>query len=274
MSIHLIAALRFSVDRTELTEALIDVQDVAGAVSDINIVDGHLVVTKHNIMGTEVEALFELPSFSQAEQLASDIEAEATLRGDADALLLTRLNSEITTRAEADALLVGRVVTLESSSGGGGGGLTGAQVNTLINNSGHASQTDLSTEVTDRALGDEALGVRIDNIDTTIADDSIIEAKLSPDVRTKLNPSNAVTITSGRVTGDGTFGWSVAADTSSSYLQGGSLDIDPIPDQFIAIRSEQNMTHIHVKTGTTAPATIEVDGVSQPVELFRLNEMV
>ena len=194
MSIHLIAALRFSVDRTELTEALIDVQDVAGAVSDINIVDGHLVVTKHNIMGTEVEALFELPYFSQADQLSSDIEAEATLRGDADALLLTRLNSEITTRAEADALLVGRVVTLESSSGGGGGGLTGAQVNTLINNSGHASQTDLSTEVTDRALGDEALGVRIDNIDPTIADDSIIEAKLAPEVRTKLNASGGTIV--------------------------------------------------------------------------------
>ena len=270
MSIHLIAALRFSVDRTELTEALIDVQDVAGAVSDINIVDGHLVVTKHNILGTEVEALFELPSFSQADQLSSDIEAEATLRGDADALLLTRLNSEITTRAEADALLVGRVVTLESSSGGGGGGLTGAQVNTLINNSGHASQTDLSTEVTDRALGDEALGVRIDNIDTTIADDSIIEAKLAPEVRTKLNAS--VTITSGLVFDESNdrFGWSVAAGTSS-FIQGGSLDIDPIPDQFIAIWFVGSTMQIFIKTGTTAPATLEVDGVSYPLTKIDTN---
>ena len=57
-------------------------------------------------------------------------------------------------------------IAVSTDGGGGdGGGLTEAQVNTLINNSGHASQTDLSTEVTDRALGDEDLGIRVTTLE-------------------------------------------------------------------------------------------------------------
>ena len=85
-----------------------------------------------------------------------------------------------------------------------------------------------------------------------------------------LEGSEAVTLTSGVVAGTNIFGWSVAAGTSSNYPKGGSLDIDPIPDQFIAIYSsfgyerlvKKRILYVVVKTGTTAPATIEVDGVS------------
>ena len=77
---------------------------------------------------------------------------------------------------------------------------------------------------------------------------------------------STVTITSGIVFLSGEYGWSVAAGTSEFYFRGGSLDIDPIPDQFIAIfSSDSDDTRILIKTGTTAPATIEVDGVSYPL---------
>ena len=75
---------------------------------------------------------------------------------------------------------------------------------------------------------------------------------------------STVTITSGVVHTSGIYGWSVAAGTDS-FVQGGSLDIDPIPDQFIAIFSENNDITLWVKAGTTVPATLEVDGVSYPL---------
>ena len=169
----------------------------------------------------------------------------------------------------------------------------------------------LEEETTARIAGDEALGVRIDSIDTTIEDDSITEPKLSSGVRTKLNASGggtaydpndyedldthdvtkkltgiaseevsavidgeAITLTSGVVFDaiNDRYGWSVAGGTNSIYVQGGSLDIDPIPDQFIAIYDAGNNTWIRVKAGTTAPATIEVDGVSYPLTSNQINE--
>ena len=79
--------------------------------------------------------------------------------------------------------------------------------------------------------------------------------------------NKAITITSGVVAGtNNVLGWSVAKGNHPGYRKGGSLSIDPIPDQFIAIFSSViGKTAVYVKTGTTAPATIEVDGVSYPI---------
>ena len=79
--------------------------------------------------------------------------------------------------------------------------------------------------------------------------------------------NKAVTLTSGKISinNDTKFGWFVAAGRLSSYKKGGSLSIDPIPDQFKAIYTQHSETHIWVKTGATALATLEVDGVSYPL---------
>ena len=79
--------------------------------------------------------------------------------------------------------------------------------------------------------------------------------------------NKAVTLTSGKISinNDTKFGWFVPAGRLSSYKKGGSLSIDPIPDQFKAIYTQHSETHIWVKTGATALATLEVDGVSYPL---------
>ena len=82
-----------------------------------------------------------------------------------------------------------------------------------------------------------------------------------------LEGSEAITLTSGKISinHDTKFGWFVAAGRLSSYKKGGSLSIDPIPDQFKAIYTQHSETHIWVKAGTTPLATLEVDGVSYPL---------
>ena len=81
-----------------------------------------------------------------------------------------------------------------------------------------------------------------------------------------------ITITSGLIFASHVFGWSVAAGTDSNYRQGGSFSVGALSDQFIAIYSGVGFTNIWVKTGTTAPATLEVDGVSSTLYAANLNQ--